>query len=1017
MDLPNNAIPTEGPQAHAHGLWTTGNSVKFEQFRSRTLELLMGDEPLPHVLEALVRGLEQVHPGMLCSILLVAPDGLHLVHGAAPSLPDFYSAAVNGIAIGMGAGSCGTSAFTGARVVVENIATHPYWAPYRELAARAGLGACWSQPIRAASGRLLGTFAIYHRTTHAPTEADFFIIEQSARLASIAIEKSLAAQKLRDSEAHYRLLSEDVSDVVWKTTADHHFTYISPADQRMRGYAAHEIVGQHVTTLFTAEGIAANAARIRQHKEAKRDSEHSATMVFEVQQRCKDGALIWTEIVSSAERDAQGMVTGFHGITRNITERKAAEEKLTLAASVFTHAREGIMITKSDGAIIDVNEAFSRITGYSRDEVLGKDPRILSSGRQDKAFYTVLWRGLIEQGHWVGEVWNRRKDGEVYVQMQTISAVRDAKGTTQHYVALFSDITAQKQHQSQLEHIAHYDALTNLPNRVLLADRLRHGLAQAQRREQLLAVAFLDLDGFKAINDQHGHEAGDHMLISMASRMKQALRDGDTLARMGGDEFVAVLVDLSDMSATVPLLMRLLAAAAQPVQFGDLTLQVTASLGVTFYPQPDAVDADQLLRQADQSMYQAKQAGKNRYHVFDAEQDRSIRGHHESIERIRRALHQHEFVLHYQPKVNMRTGAVVGAEALIRWQHPERGLLHPGVFLPVIEDHPLAIQVGEWVIDTALVQIAQWQAMGLDVPVSVNIGARQLQQLNFVERLSQILADHPEVHPGDLELEVLETSALEDVAGVSRVIEACRGLGVMFALDDFGTGYSSLTYLKRLPVALLKIDQSFVHDMLDDPDDLAILEGVIGLASAFRRQVIAEGVETVEHGAMLLQLGCELAQGYGIARPMPADAFPEWRKTWRPDASWSNQHLVSRQDLPMLFASVEHRSWIKAMESHLRGERDNPPALDHRQCHFGQWLAGDGRTRHGGQPSFGQIDQLHQEAHLLAEELCLLKSQGLGPRAVARLDELHALGNTMLQVVQTLSNASRNQPAQPVKPC
>ena len=293
------------------------------------------------------------------------------------------------------------------------------------------------------------------------------------------------------------------------------------------------------------------------------------------------------------------------------------------------------------------------------------------------------------------------------------------------------------------------------------------------------------------------------------------------------------------------------------------------------------------MRQADQAMYQAKVAGKNRYQIFDAEQDSSIRGHHESLERIRLALTQSEFVLYYQPKVNLHSGKVIGAEALIRWQHPEQGLLAPAAFLPVIEDHPLAVAVGEWVIDTALTQIELWHAAGLEMPVSVNIGARQLQQSDFLKRLQLILARHPQVNPASLELEILETSALADMEQVSQVIEACAQIGVKFALDDFGTGYSSLTYLKRLRVTLLKIDQSFVRDMLDDPDDLAILQGVIGLAAAFKREVIAEGVETIAHGTLLLQLGCELAQGYGIARPMPPEQMPAWAATWQPDAAWS----------------------------------------------------------------------------------------------------------------------------------
>ncbi len=584
--------------------------------------------------------------------------------------------------------------------------------------------------------------------------------------------------------------------------------------------------------------------------------------------------------------DEEGKILQVVVTFTDITERKQAEARLQLSASVFEHAGEGIIITNADGTILDVNEAFTRITGYLPEEALGQNPRFLASGLQDQAFYANLWRVLLAEGQWSGEIWNRRKDGSVFAELLTISAVRDAHGSPRHYVALFSDITAIKEYQNQLEHLANFDALTHLPNRVLLADRLQQAMAQAKRRGQQLAVAFLDLDGFKTINDTHGHEVGDQVLITLAARMKRVLREGDTLARLGGDEFVAVLIDLEDRSASLPMLTRQLTAAAQPVQVEDLSLRLSASLGVTFYPQDHDIDADQLLRQADQAMYQAKVAGKNRYHLFDSEQDRHLRGQYESREHLRLALEHQEFVLYYQPKVNMRTGQVIGAEALIRWRHPEKGLLPPALFLPMIEDHALAVPLGEWVIDTALTQIERWQAMGLEMPVSVNIGARQLQQRDFVERLRAILAAHPRVNPDRLELEVLETHAVEDIAQVSRVIEACAEFGVMFALDDFGTGYSSLTYLKRLHVTQLKIDQSFVRDLLDDPDDLVIVQGVISLAAAFKRQVIAEGVETVPHGTLLLRLGCELAQGYGIARPMTAEELPLWSATWQPDPAW-----------------------------------------------------------------------------------------------------------------------------------
>jgi diguanylate cyclase (GGDEF)-like protein/PAS domain S-box-containing protein len=670
---------------------------------------------------------------------------------------------------------------------------------------------------------------------------------------------------------------------------------------------------------------------------------------------------------------------------------------LKLAASVFSHAREGIMITDANGVIVEVNGTFSHLTGYTREEVLGKNPSIFNSGLQGPEFYVKLWQELHAKGHWYGELWNRRKDGTVYAEMITISAVHDAAGRTQNYVSLFTDITAAKEHQQQLEHIAHYDALTNLPNRVLLADRLRQGMAQCQRNGLFLAVAHLDLDGFKAINDHHGHDVGDLLLIAIAQRMKVALRDGDTLSRIGGDEFVAVLINLEQLMDCWAVLERLLQAAATQTVVNDTKLHVSASIGVTLYPK-DGVDAEQLLRHADQAMYQAKQGGKNRYHLFDVEKDAAVQTQRESLEHIRLALDRREFVLHYQPKVNMKTGEVVGAEALIRWQHSERGLLAPTFFLPTIENHPISVELGEWVIDTALTQMSEWHAVGLDIPVSVNVGARQLQQADFPQRIEALLLAHPDVLSSFLELEIVETSALEDVAQVSAIMHACRDLGVRFALDDFGTGYSSLTYLKRLPAGMLKIDHSFVRDMLDDPDDLAIVEGVIGLAMAFGRQVIAEGVETVAHGELLLPLGCELAQGYGIARPMPAEELPGWAATWCPDAAWSIWGARTRgdKDLPVAYAEVKHRHWMRALEAFLAGNRDHPPQMDVNRCSLGLWQNAEGRMRFGKHADFPKVIELHEQIHTLGNEMVHLSLQGHRIEVQAKLEELYALGNHLI---------------------
>jgi diguanylate cyclase (GGDEF)-like protein/PAS domain S-box-containing protein len=688
---------------------------------------------------------------------------------------------------------------------------------------------------------------------------------------------------------------------------------------------------------------------------------------------------------------------------RDITERKQTEGALRLSASVFANSYEGITITDADSVVIDVNPAFSRITGYSRDEVLGQNPRILGSGRQGPEFYARMWESLRERDFWQGEIWNRRKSGEVYAEMLSISVVRDNSGQLQQYIGVFSDITHLKAHEAELDRIAHYDTLTGAPNRRLLADRLEQAIVRSRRSKNPMVVYYLDLDGFKVINDQHGHETGDQLLIALAKHMKDALREGDTLARVGGDEFVAVLSDLADVAASVPMLGRLLAAASQVVNVGDLVLQVSASIGVTFYPQAEEVDADHLLRQADQAMYQAKLAGRNRYHVFDADLDRSVRGRHESLERIRLALAANEFVLHYQPKVNMRTGAVTGAEALIRWQHPDKGLLLPRTFLPLIENHPLAVEIGEWVIDTGLTQMTLWRSAGLHIPVSVNVGARQLLQADFVSRLQGILAAHPDASPCHLELEILETSALEDVAKAARVIDACRTIGVSFALDDFGTGYSSLTYLKALSVKQLKIDQSFVRDMLDDPDDLAILEGVLGLARAFYREVIAEGVETVAHGEMLLQLGCDLAQGFGIAHPMAGSDLPGWVASWRPDPVWAERPVVNHDDVPLLFANAEYRAWVATVENCLKGEPDTSSRpLNHQDSRLGAWLETKGLVRHGAGLTFQSIKSLYRHGHALADELFELRAQDRTPEALARLGELHRLRDALLEKLSTL---------------
>jgi len=568
---------------------------------------------------------------------------------------------------------------------------------------------------------------------------------------------------------------------------------------------------------------------------------------------------------------------------RQELQRREAEQRL--AASVFAHTHDSVVITDSENRIIDVNAAFSRITGYAREEVLGKNPSMLKSGRQSAEFYKSMWQSLNTHDHWSGELWNRNKKGEVFAALTSISVVRDDDGQIHHYIGLSADITPLKNHEYDLERIAHFDPLTGIPNRVLLADRLAQALAHTHRAGNHMAVCYLDLDGFKPVNDQYGHEVGDQLLIETSLRIRDCLRAGDTVARIGGDEFVLLLLDFNDSRECEAVLERMLCKVAEPMSIADNLVCVSASVGLTLYPD-DLASADTLLRHADQAMYVAKQRGKNRYHLFDQELDRIalIRG--ETLTQIETALLNNQFVLYFQPKVNMRLGKVLGAEALIRWQHPERGLLSPAAFLPDIEGTELVIALGNWVLARALDHLQIWQDMGLNIAISINIAPRHLLHQDFVETLKTGFAAHPQLRPHCLELEILETAALEDIGRVTAVMKECQKLGVGFALDDFGTGYSSLTYLKALPADTLKIDQSFIRDILGDPEDLAIVAGIINLTAAFHRQVIAEGVETEEHGLLLLKLGCDNAQGYGIARPMPAADLPRWITNWLPNQEW-----------------------------------------------------------------------------------------------------------------------------------
>jgi len=615
-----------------------------------------------------------------------------------------------------------------------------------------------------------------------------------------------------------------------------------------------------------------------------------------------------------------------------LKEQVRAKRQLRVTANVFSSAREGIVITDAHSRIIDVNPAFTQITGYRREEAMGRNPSFLGGDSRSRDFWARVWQQLNDTGVWDGEIDNRRPTGEAYTQLTTITAIRGNRGHVLHYIAVFTDVTEQKAYAQRLKRLAFFDDLTGLPNRAQLNECVARWLDQVRAGTATASVAYIDLDGFKAINDRFGHHMGDQFLQHLSTQLRTTLRDTDTLARLGGDEFVVVLTDHTPKVEGDPRLLALLQCLSTPIEIDGQRLQVSGSIGVVACTSSPDEDADQLTRLADQAMYQAmyqaKQQGRNRYQIFDRARNVVEQDAHDLRRRMAEGLQRSEFVLFYQPKVHMRLGQVVGVEALIRWQHPERGLLPPGAFLDVAMGHDIDIDLGRWVIAQALRQLRQWSRLGIHLPVSVNVSGAHLQHPGFIDELRALLLMYPDLPSGSLELEVLESSALADVGSVSQVIRLCDAMGVSVALDDFGTGYSSLTYLKQLPAHTRKIDQSFVRTMLTEREDLSILQGVLGLAEAFNRQAIAEGVETPMHGLMLLQLGCEWGQGFGIARPMPAQDIPLWMAQWQPPAAWRAAQAREGLTLDVLVASVHWCGWMDELMAYLTGGTDQPPPMD-----------------------------------------------------------------------------------------
>ncbi len=701
---------------------------------------------------------------------------------------------------------------------------------------------------------------------------------------------------------------------------------------------------------------------------------------------------------------ALGLV-GFYAILLHDSRKRLrdANDELLLAEMVFRHANEGILVTNAKGHVIKANPAFSWISGHELKTIIGKTPFELTVEGQSPNTRREMHRQLAETGEWSGELWNQRPDGQRYAQKASIAAIKDPDGTVQNYSAVFSDITQLKEHQHELERIAHFDPLTELPNRVLLRERLSDAIEKVKRTKGWGAVFFFDLDGFKEINDRYGHEFGDQLLTTISQRLLSQFRSSDTVARLGGDEFIGVVSDYETPDDYKSLAERVLAETCKPIDLGDKSVAISTSVGIAAFSADTDITPDQLLRQSDSAMYQSKLEGKNRYTLFNPKTEIEITTFNNKINAFSRAIDNDELEFHYQPKVDVISGRVHSAEALVRWNHPEDGFLHPVSFLDVTENIGVSLKLDTWALENAFKTAANWRAAGLEVPISVNIDPRNLTSNWLYDTLKRLLSEHETIAPSLLDIEVLENETAVGNASVALAIEQCQELGVSFSIDDFGTGYSTLTHLRHLPADHVKIDQTFVRDATASLDDLAIVDAVLGLAGALNREVIAEGVETKDHQNLLISLGTSILQGYSIARPLPYDRFLNWMATFAPDPDWNKLQHLSKRHVKLLYLQVELRNWIATLSGEKKSSHGLPceHSADKMASTYWPWLNREGVKLFGDSEHFTvlstQCENLMNQSKWYADRESEDKSK-CGADAVEELTELASA------CVQTIDN-------------
>jgi diguanylate cyclase (GGDEF)-like protein/PAS domain S-box-containing protein len=709
---------------------------------------------------------------------------------------------------------------------------------------------------------------------------DFILKDNLARLCP-AIERSLrdsaerrtrreAEHALQESEERFRLIAATLAEAIWLADAElKQIFYISPAYEKIWQQSCASLYENPRSFL---DGIHADdKPRMIAHSKVAQANGRPFEQEFRVLR--PDGSTCWVVNRGFPVAAPGGRPTRYVGVAEDVTERHHTEERLRQAATVFESTQEAVMITDLESRIVAVNKAFTDITGYCEDEALGEKTRLNRSGRHKRKFYQVLWASLLTSGQWQGEIWNRCKSGEVYPAWLTISTVRDESGRPTHYVGVFSDISQLKHSEEQLAHLAHYDPLTDLPNRLLLQSRLEHATSRAGRDSKRAAVLFIDLDHFKNINDSFGHIVGDRLLVDVARRLSERMRDEDFLGRFGGDEFLLILEPIGEPDEAALVARDILAVLEAPFHLaGGSEAFIGASIGISIFPE-DGRSAADLQREADTAMHRAKEGGRNRFRFYTADMNANAMAQLELEAALRRALERQEFLLYFQPKLDLRSGRIVGAEALIRWQRDGMALLPPAEFIPLAERTGLIVAIGAWIIDAACRQLHDWRAAGWsELRLSVNVVGSQFNSSELPEIVTQALARH-EIPPACLELEMTESMLMDDPEQTIAILKNLKRIGVKLSLDDFGTGYSSFAYLSRFPIDTLKIDQSFVHHMVTEPEAAMIAVSIIDLAHRMNLKVIAEGVETEAQLGYLRMCNCDEMQGYLFARPMSGESF------------------------------------------------------------------------------------------------------------------------------------------------